>query len=131
MPITYVLDKTRRLIRAEVVGSFTAADMLQCVTGAAAEAGEPGWNVISDHRAISHPATRGQLEQLTSQLTEMHRHFAGARWAVVTTNPASFGMMRMLQVLALRVPMELDIFARYDEAERWASVHVPDDSPSG
>lgn len=121
MPITYALDQDRKLIRAEVAGEFTADDMLRCVTDAAVEAKGAGWNVISDHRRISHPATRDQLERLTGRLESMRRHFSGARWAVVTTNVASFGMMRMLQVMAERIPMQLQIFGDYEEAERWVT----------
>lgn len=121
MPITYVLDPAIKLIRAEVEGEFSAADMLRCVMDAGVEADGPGWNIISDHRRIAHPATRNQLEQLTSRLESMRLYFSNARWAVVTTNIASFGMMRMLQVMAERIPIQLQIFDRYDEAERWAS----------
>jgi hypothetical protein len=126
VPITYELDREHRLVRATVRGDFTADEMLGCVTGAAREAGEPGWNILSDHREIGEPATREQLEQLVGHLAVLRRYFHGSRWAVVVARPASYGMMRMLQVLAERVPMTVRVFVDAARGERWA-LGAPDD----
>ena len=116
------MDHDARLVRAAVEGNFTIEDMLDCVSGAAAEAGGPGYNVLSDHREIGEPATRPQLEALVSHIAALRQYFGGARWAVIVTTPASYGMMRMLSVLAERVPMEVRVFRAADAeaAELWA-----------
>ena len=129
MPITYQLDHDARLIRATVRGDFTANEMLACVSGAATEAGEPGWNILSDHREIGEPATRGQVEILVEQLASLRRFFAEARWAVIVSKPASFGMMRMLSAMAERVPMEVRVFKDAEHAEWWVRTGV--DTGSG
>ena len=131
MPITHELDRERRLVRAVVRGDFTADDMLRTVSDAARAAGEPGWNVLSDHREIGEPATREQLEQLVGHLAVQRRWFHGSRWAVVVARPASYGMMRMLQVLAERVPMTVRVFVDADRAERWALGATDDDLADG
>ena len=118
-------------MRAAVQGDFTADDMLRTVSDAAREAGEPGWNVLSDHREIGEPATREQLEQLVGHLTVLRRYFQGARWAVIVARPASYGMMRMLQVLAERVPVTVRIFVDAARAERWALGAADDDLAEG
>lgn len=120
MPITYRLDREARLVRAEVRGEFTAQEMLATVAGAAAEAGQPGFNVLSDHREIGTPATREQVERLVDFLELLRAHVAGARWAVVVSKPASFGTMRMLEALAERVPLTVRVFFDLERAERWA-----------
>ena len=114
------MDHDARLVRATVAGDFTIEDMLRCVSGAAAEAGGPGYNVLSDHRNVGEPATRPQLEALVSHIAALRRYFGGARWAVIVATPASYGMMRMLGVLAERVPMEVRVFSDADAAEQWA-----------
>lgn len=38
---------------------------------------------------------------------------------MVTREPASYGMMRMMSVLVERVPMEVQIFETIEEAEEW------------
>lgn len=128
--ISYVLDRDARLIRATVRGDFSVDDMLACVEGAADEAGEPGYNILSDHRLVGEPATRPQLEALVTHLRRLQHFFAGARWAIVATSPASFGMMRMLEVLAERVPMAVRVFTGMAGAEQWARTGVLPPGPS-
>lgn len=124
MPISYQLDRDARLVRATVQGDFTAHDILACVSGAAADAEEPGWNVLSDHREIGEPATRGQVELLVEQLAALRRFFGGARWGVIVSKPASFGMMRMLGAMAERVPMDIHVFRDAEHAEWWVRTGV-------
>lgn len=101
--------------------------MLACVSEAAAQVGDSGYHVLSDHREIGEPATRDQVETLVEHIADLRQYFACARWAVIVSKPASFGMMRMLSVMAERVPMEVRVFADADRAEWWArSGTAPD-----
>ena len=120
MPISYRIDRPVRLIRSTVEGDFTAAEMLACVSEAVHEAGERGYQIVSDHRLIGEPATRDQVELLVEHLTDLRRFVRDARWAVVVSKPASFGMMRMFAVLAERVPLTVRVFTDAEEAEQWA-----------
>ena len=120
MPISYRIDRPARLIRSTVEGTFTAAEMLSCVSTAVNEAHEPGFNIISDHRLIGEPATRDQVELLVDHLTDLRRYVRESRWAVIVAKPASFGMMRMFSVLAERVPLTVRVFMDAEEAEAWA-----------
>ena len=120
MPITYHVDRDARLIRATVWGDVTLEEMLDCVTSAAAETGGPGYAILSDHREVGEPITRTQVERLVEQLEALRASFAGARWAVIVSKPASFGMMRMLSVLAEGIPMTVRVFVDAGRAERWA-----------
>lgn len=126
MPIRYALDRPARLIRSTVEGDFDAAEMLTCVSAAVAAAGEPGWHIVSDHRRIGEPATRDQVELLVEHLTDLRPYLRDARWAVIVSKPASYGMMRMLSVLAERVPMTVRVFRDAGAAERWARTGEED-----
>jgi hypothetical protein len=129
VPITYRVDRDARLIRAEVHGDFTVTDIVDTVNAAAGEAG-PGFDVLSDHRGVGEPATRTQLEQMVG-LEALRRNFVGRRWAVVVSSRASFGMMRMLEVLAERVPMTVRVFVSIERAERWARGSTDPDLAAG
>lgn len=120
MPITWTLDREARLIRVEVRGEVTVAEMIECVTSAADEVGEPGYNIVSDHRQIAAPVTKPQLERLTHRLLALRPVFQDSRWATVVSSPASFGMMRMFAVFLQQVPITLEIFSETADAERWA-----------
>lgn len=119
MPVALTVDHDSRLIRIAIHGDFTSAEMVEIVLRSAAAVRGPGYNILSDNRDIGTPATRAQMEQLATLLTGMREKFAGARWAVVVSRPASFGMMRMLAVFLEAIPITLEIFRDTEAAERW------------
>jgi len=123
MAITHSLDVTRRRLTFAVSGTLTTQDMLTAVDAAvdaAVRAAGPGrYSVLSDHRALITPATTPQVEALVAHLAMYRDYFGGNRWAIVVGQPASFGMMRMLGVLAEQIPIEVGVFEDPNEAERW------------
>lgn len=119
MPVSLTIDHDTRLIRIGIVGDFATAEMVDVVLRAAAGARGPGYDIISDHREIGTPATRAQMDGLVALLATRREQFAGARWAVIVSKPASYGMMRMLAVLLETIPIELAIFQDDVSAERW------------
>ena len=120
MPATYYVDHAARLARFTVVGDLTAEEMVQAIRSAAAEIERPGYHILSDHREIGEPATRPQLDAVVETLQDLGRSFAHSRGAVVVSKPGSYGMMRVLMVLAERVPLTVRIFRDFETAEHWA-----------
>jgi len=59
--------------------------------------------------------------EISSYLKNLYGVMAHSRWAVITKNPASYGMMWILSVFFEEVPMELNIFGTMEAAERWLS----------
>ncbi|UCD81599.1 MAG: hypothetical protein JSW26_09310 [Desulfobacterales bacterium] len=120
MPIKYWIDKDHRCVRAIVSGEFTIDDIFQAIKDSTEDVDfEPGFDVLSDHTNVGEPLTTQQATQLSSYLKNMSSVMAHARWAVVTKDPASFGMMRMLSVFLQEVPMVLKIFETLEEGEKW------------
>ncbi len=118
MPITFRVDPTRRLVQTTVIGDFETADIVRVITGAASHPDfEPGFDILSDHREIGEPITPAQLRDLTGLLRELSDRFAGGRWAVVTTKPASYGMMRALSMLTSDGSLQVEVFKTMEEAE--------------
>jgi hypothetical protein len=120
MPIELWVDKDRRRICAVVSGDFTFEEILDTITKAVNDPDlMPGYDILSDHTQVGEVLTMGQARKMTAHLKGLSDYFAGSRWAVVTTKPASYGMMRMLSVLVEEVPIHLEVFHSFEDAERW------------
>jgi hypothetical protein len=120
MPIMVWIDKDQRLIRSEVSGSFSEEAISNAINESVGHPDyEPGFNVLSDHTRVTEFITTPQAYSMARHLESLSDQMANVRWAVVTREPASYGMMRMMSVLVERVPMEVQIFATIEEAEEW------------
>jgi hypothetical protein len=120
MPVTHTIDRAERIVRLTVTGALSIDEMRRTVDAVVAETeGEGGFCVLSDHRGLSTPSTPAQLEALVEYMHIAGRPFHRARWAVVTSNPASYGMMRLLMVIAERVPILVNVFEDMESAEHW------------
>ena len=123
MSVTHMLDETHRLVRIEVSGTLTTAEMMAELDRAEAEvAGRGTYRVLSDHRGVETPATKEQIEAVVARLGRDGGPFHGTKWAVVTVKPASYGMIRMLAVLAEKIPIDVGIFDRVPDAEAWLGL---------
>ncbi len=120
MPVDFKIDTGPRLIVATVFGEISDTDIVEALNASVSDPDfEPGFNVLSDHTRITRPITTEQVKLMVDHMESLSNHLAGARWAIVTKSPASYGMMRMLSVFAKRVPLELQVFRDADEANKW------------
>ncbi|MDX1649755.1 MAG: hypothetical protein R3263_07855 [Myxococcota bacterium] len=120
MPIRAWIEKDRRRVRAAISGAVGMADILRAIDESVAHPDfERGFDVLSDHTEVTRVITVGQLREMVAHLESLAPQMAGARWAVATRRPASYGMMRMLSVYAERVPMTVEVFDSLVEAEAW------------
>lgn len=124
LPITFSVLPARRLVQTRVVGDFDAAEIFQTISGVTSHPDyEPGFDILSDHREIGEPITPGQLKDLTGLLRQLADRFAGGHMAVVTTKPASYGMMRALSMQSIEGSLQVEVFKTMEEAEEYlASV---------
>ena len=123
MPIEHWIEKDRHRVRAVVTGEFTNDEIFQAIRASVEDPEfRAGFDILSDHTQIGTPITTQQAEALSSYLRGFSKYFAGSRWAVVTTKPASYGMMRMLSVFVEKVPMSLQVFKTVSEAETWLAT---------
>lgn len=120
MSITGSFDRKSHVARFEVAGTLTLGEMTKAIDAVMKELErDRGFDVLSDHRGLESPATVAQLESLVEHLRRYGQPVHGQRWAIVTRTTASFGMMRMLSVLAEGIPMQVSVFQDPVEAERW------------
>ncbi len=123
MPISYRIDKSRRLVELLVSGEFDTTEILQTVDSIVAEPDfQPGFEVISDNRGVTRPISTEQVLRLAAHLSQVARDFGGARVAFVTGSAASFGMMRMFASLAEEVPINARVFGDMESAREWLAT---------
>ena len=137
MGITFSMDPERGRVHMVIGGEFTSDEMLSTVRAVIASPALPdAFTVLSDHTRVERPLTSSQLVELVALMEEHAQRFAGVRWAIVSTRPASYGMMRVLAARAqLVLRMRVRIFFDVQRATQWldagAERRVPLDAPRG
>lgn len=120
MPIETHIDQARRRVCVKLWGDFTFEDMRAAISGAAHAAEfEPGFDVLSDHTEIGRAITIPESKELLALMRSLAGRFAGSRWAIVTRRLDSFGMLRLISAHAESVPIEMQVFRDFAEAEAW------------
>jgi hypothetical protein len=120
MPIRHWVEADRRRLRAVVSGDITMEEIVGAITASVEDPDfELGFDILSDHTEVGEPISTEQVKQTTAHLQQLSQQLAGARWAIVTSKPSSYGMMRMLSVFAERVPMSVEVFRSLEAAEAW------------
>lgn len=126
MPIVVDVDPRRLLIRMELSGTLTVDEMVVAVDEVIALDASRDCSLLSDHRSLVVPAATAQLHALVSHMIKRRADLGGKRWAIVVERPVSYGMMRMLGVLAEQVPVVVEVFKDPAAAERWLGLPSPD-----
>lgn len=123
MPIVTRIERDRKRVIAILTGDISLDEMINTINSSIADPDfEPGFDVFSDHTGINAAIKTTQAEILASHLESLKKYYSGSRWAVVTKEAASYGMMRMLSVFLASIPMELRVFYSFEEAENWLSL---------
>jgi hypothetical protein len=122
MPVHQEVDAARGRVIAKVYGEVTLEQMIATIDASVRDpAFRPGFDVLSDHLGIEKVITTQQLKGVVNHLRSLSQYMSGSRWAIVTRDPASYGMMRMLSVYAEEIPMDVRVFKSMDQAEEWLS----------
>jgi hypothetical protein len=121
MPITYVIDPERGRLDMAVEGEFTSEEMCSVMRAIIASSSLPdGFTALSDHTGVRRAISASQLIALVAIMEQSPERFASARWAIVSTRPASYGMMRVLAARAhLALGMRVGIFFDARRAAEW------------
>jgi hypothetical protein len=122
MPIEYKIEKDKKRVFAIVSRTVSLEDIIKVITSIMRDSSfMPGFDILSDHTRIERPIETEQLKALVSHINGLATYCSSSRWAVVTKKAASYGMMRMLAAYLAIVPMELQVFYSFDDAEEWLS----------
>lgn len=132
MPITFQFSPAERFVEVRLWGEIPSEEIL---SGIDALVGHPDFppagHILSDHRQLARAGSLDQVEMVLQRMRSYGEKFAGVRWAIVTTLPESYGMMRVLSTLAeTRNSMEVQVFAERESALRWLGIPAPPSGPS-
>ena len=120
MPFRVEIDQQDQIISFALSGTLNTADMMAALDKGFLAA-TPGlrYAFLSDHRALEEPATSAQVSMVLQKISELRGVYEQSRWAIVVALTASYGMMRLLQVHAEKIGLEVEIFRDLAEANRW------------
>jgi hypothetical protein len=120
MPFTYVIDREAKLVSVTVSGEVTPEEALDTFNEIVSHPDFcPGMNVLSDHRQMQTIMPTRFVGTLISRIRSVREQLAGAKWAMVETSPAGYGMARMASGLAGFLDVDIQVFRTVEEARIW------------
>lgn len=120
MAVTYSIDGPARTVVVDLSAEASAAQLGGALGRLLDDPGfRPGFSLLIDGRSAPHPDTRC-VRRFVQLLEEHQARLSGARIALVAPDPASFGMARMAQILAERLPLRVVPFRELAGARDWA-----------
>jgi hypothetical protein len=120
MPFKYAIDHEARLVSVTVSGQVTAEEALKAFEEIVSHSDfRPGMKVLSDHRQMETVMPTRFVGALISRVRSFREKLSGARWAMVETSAAGYGMARMASVLAESMQVEIQVFRTVEEARLW------------
>lgn len=126
MPVIYKIDVAKRLIRTRCIGDVTPEEIRDHFQALEKDPERPNFlNVLLDVReSTSLPLTQ-DLRDVSYWISEVRRSLRFGACAVVASNDAMFGMMRMFEVLAGDYFDAVQVFKQIAAAEAWLSHFEP------
>jgi hypothetical protein len=120
MTLTHRVDKKTGIVHIDVMGSFTMQQIRALIDGVVNDPDfRRGYHTLSDHRRIGDPATSDQVRGTLEHVATHVEALGASKWAVVASKAASYGMMRMMEMLAEELPIEISVFRDLEEARHW------------
>jgi hypothetical protein len=125
MAISVTSDTGRRLIVATAVGSLTL-DELRDFLRTSRTGARRGWRLLFDATAATTEMTADQVAMLASAVgATVRREGSRAPVAIVASDPALYGVMRMYQVRCEDEGFDaIHMFRTRAEADEWLA-HTP------
>ena len=123
MPIRYVIDRVRGIVRVEMTGAPTPEDTVRFLERLAVDPSlRPAMPQLVDFTRVEAPPTADESESVAQAFARLRAHFAGARCAVLVADSLVFGAIRQFAALAVRASVEVRPFLDVREAERWLGL---------
>jgi hypothetical protein len=123
VPVSYIIDNSRRLIRTTCSGPVTLEDMVDHFRGLKDDPDCGGHlDVLLDvDHADSLPESK-QLRVVNSHIASLRAQVEFGMCAIVAHRDAMFGMMRMFAVFAEDNFRAIRVFRETADAEEWLNT---------
>ena len=119
-PLIYAIDPARRCVHvtyhSQPVFTEWEHTMEQILNDPAYV---PGFGVLLDRRYVMHPADPEYIQRMVAYMENNRARTAGARWAILVTDPGSFDMAKLAEQLA---PSDrIRAFRELEKAWEWVT----------
>ena len=120
MPITYEIDKTRRLIRTQCVGHVSFDEVMQHFGTLEQDPGCPErLDVLLNLTELTSVPETHQLRHITEKIAHVQSKIKFEVCAIVSDTDLLFGLARMFVVFAEERFRATHVFRKVDDAEKW------------
>jgi hypothetical protein len=126
VPITYKIDADKRTIRTKCFGHVTLPEVINHFRTVAQDPETPKRrNVFLDLSELDSNSLpdSGELSTVVNELKRISGEPRLGACAILATNDALFGMMRMFEVLSERLFRVIQTFRTAEDAEAWLVSH--------
>lgn len=125
MPISHTIDQQTGVIYRTVTGSITTVELIESFTNVLGHPDyRPGMKSLTDLRSIDHFSSIDDVKQIAQFMDEHQDHIMGGKAAVVVSRDVSFGMVRMLELLSSKLPIEIRVFRKLKAAYNWLDIPI-------
>jgi len=123
MPIEVRIDKQLGVVLRRVTGKVTTEELIANFIETLQHPDyRPGMRSLSDLREV-HPSTfSADARKIGDFVVSRSKQTGSARAAIVVSQDASYGMVRVLQVFAQNSPMDIQVFRDMNEARTWLGL---------
>lgn len=120
MPVTYRIDKTKKIIYTTCVGDVTPDEVFDHFRVLVQDPDCPDrLNVMLDLSESASVPESHQLREVVDQIESIRHKVRFGVCAIVASRDVLFGMSRMFQVFAEKWFREIRVCRARDEAEAW------------
>ncbi len=120
MPVSYRIDRERRIVFTEASGVLTDSDVIELQRRLRDDPEfEPDFRQLADCRAIEEV---GMTSQSVGEASSRSPFSQGSLRAIVVSSDVAFGMARMLENLRHEARDEVRVFREAEEARRWLGL---------
>jgi len=124
MPVTYQIDKTKRIIHTRCIGRVTIEDVIDQIRVLERDPNCPDHvDVLLDLSEQTSIPTNENLRDVTRVIGRIRNNVQFGTCAIVGCSDALSGMLRMLEVFTDEYFREPHVFRTTSEAEVWLVLH--------
>jgi hypothetical protein len=125
MSITYTIDQDRKIIYTTIIGHLTLQDAREYFRKLKEDQSIPQHlNGFLDLRETKTIPTTQQLVEITKEIHHLQSRVTWGFCAITASEPALYGMGRVLGVIAQAMFSDIQVFYTNDEAKIWLDSKI-------
>ena len=124
MPYTITFDQDNNCLFFEASDTFTGADIINSTLEIVEHPNfTEGLNLLADLRPIKQlDVSAADIRRLIELYRKLHGRLGYGQYALVTNSQVIYGMSRMYQIMAERMPFVVEVFREKEVALRWLGL---------